>query len=54
MFASNHAHRVFPCFDQPDMKAKFMTRIEGPENWFFLSNMNPCKISKFKDGKGES
>ncbi|PZS35674.1 MAG: aminopeptidase N [Pseudonocardiales bacterium] len=32
------AQRVFPCFDQPDLKAPFTVRVTAPEAWTVLSN----------------
>ncbi len=32
------ARRVFPCFDQPDLKAKFSVEMDVPEGWVRLSN----------------
>ena len=33
------AHRVFPCFDQPDIKGSFEVTVEAPENWQVIANM---------------
>src|SRR5205085_10247831 len=32
------AHRVFPCFDQPDLKATFCFEAEAPAGWEVVSN----------------
>ena len=32
------AHRVYPCFDQPDLKARFTFTALAPEGWEVLSN----------------
>ncbi|GAB3819102.1 aminopeptidase N [Tessaracoccus terricola] len=32
------ARRVMPCFEQPDMKARYSFSIIGPEDWELLSN----------------
>jgi aminopeptidase N len=32
------AHRVFPCFDQPDLKATFAFSVTAPESWEVVSN----------------
>ncbi|KQX64470.1 aminopeptidase N [Angustibacter sp. Root456] len=32
------APRLFACFDQPDLKAKFTLRISAPPSWVVLSN----------------
>ena len=49
MFASNHAQRVFPCFDQPDLKATFQVTMEGPLMWLYLQNMDFYKLEQQKD-----
>jgi aminopeptidase N len=32
------AHRMFPCFDQPDLKASFELTVETPEEWEVIAN----------------
>ncbi|MDO5032203.1 aminopeptidase N [Corynebacterium sp.] len=32
------ARRIFPCFDQPDLKARYTVHITGPEGWQLLAN----------------
>jgi aminopeptidase N len=32
------AHRVFACFDQPDLKARFTLRVAAPTGWTVVSN----------------
>ncbi len=32
------ARRVFPCFEQPDIKPQFTFELTGPEQWQLLSN----------------
>ncbi len=32
------AHRVFACFDQPDLKAPFALRVDAPAGWVVVSN----------------
>ena len=32
------ARRIFPCFDQPDLKASYEVHLTGPEGWQLLSN----------------
>ncbi|HEX3630376.1 MAG TPA: aminopeptidase N, partial [Candidatus Dormibacteraeota bacterium] len=39
-FETFSAHRVFPCFDQPDMKASFTFTVLAPSDWVVVSN-NP-------------
>jgi aminopeptidase N len=35
------AHRVYACFDQPDLKSSFQFTVTAPEGWQVLSNMPP-------------
>jgi aminopeptidase N len=38
-FETFDAHRMFACFDQPDLKSRFRFVVEAPEHWKVLSNM---------------
>jgi aminopeptidase N len=38
-FETFDAHRMFACFDQPDLKATFAFTVDAPEAWRVLSNM---------------
>jgi aminopeptidase N len=38
-FETFDAHRMFACFDQPDLKATFTFTVDAPEAWRVLSNM---------------
>ena len=31
------AHRVFPCFDQPDLKASYALTVKAPADWLVIS-----------------
>ena len=33
------AHRIYACFDQPDLKAAFQFSVIAPQDWVVLSNM---------------
>ena len=35
------AHRVYACFDQPDLKASFEFSLRTPDGWLAVSNMAP-------------
>ncbi|HTW03199.1 MAG TPA: aminopeptidase N [Streptosporangiaceae bacterium] len=35
------AHRVYACFDQPDLKAAFQFEVAAEEGWEVISNMAP-------------
>jgi aminopeptidase N len=40
-FEPYYANWVFPCFDQPNLKAKMKLTVIGPEAWRVLSNETP-------------
>ena len=33
LFVPDHARSAFPCFDQPDLRAKFYTKLNVPDGW---------------------
>jgi aminopeptidase N len=35
------AHRIYACFDQPDMKAHYELLVRAPQEWTVVSNMAP-------------
>jgi aminopeptidase N len=37
------AHRVFPCFDQPDVKGTFLFDVAVPNDWIVVGNMKPSR-----------
>jgi aminopeptidase N len=38
IFVPARAHEAFPCFDQPDLKARWSLTLDVPENWETLAN----------------
>jgi aminopeptidase N len=38
LFVPARAHLAFPCFDQPDLKARFTVALTAPAGWEALSN----------------
>lgn len=38
LFVPDHARSVFPCFDQPDIKARFTLSLSMPREWKAISN----------------
>jgi hypothetical protein len=50
-FEACDARQAFPCFDEPNLKAKFDFQIEIPEDQVALSNMPEKSVVK---GKGKS
>ena len=45
-----HAHEVFPCFDQPDLKAHFELTVEVPQEWEVISATPESEVNKV-DGR---
>jgi aminopeptidase N len=40
------AHRVYACFDQPDLKARFELTVTAPAGWQIVSNMAPDMVAE--------
>ncbi len=40
-FEPYDAHRLFPCFDQPDIKASYQLTVNGPSKWTYIHNTLP-------------
>jgi len=40
-----HIRNMYPCFDQPDLKATFTLSVLAPQNWEVISN-NPVKDTR--------
>lgn len=38
LFVPARAHRTFPCFDQPDLKARYTLTLDVPAGWQMVSN----------------
>jgi len=47
----NFAGSVFPCFDQPDLKATFQMKVHVPEEWVVVSNTLPEKVEEREDAE---
>lgn len=43
LLVPDRARTVFPCFDQPDMKATFRLTLDVPEAWCAVSNSAVCE-----------
>jgi aminopeptidase N len=41
------AHRVYACFDQPDLKAAYELTVTAPADWLVVSNMAPESTSPY-------
>jgi aminopeptidase N len=45
------AHRFFPCFDQPDLKATFRLAVTAPQEWQVVSAVTAARISQAAPGR---
>jgi aminopeptidase N len=55
-FETYDAHRMYACFDQPDLKANFQLRLRAPEHWTCISNGVGHRTDDTvagRDGEGE-
>ena len=50
-FAPYDCHRLFPCFDQPDIKAILKLKVIAPNEWRVLSNSYEESISNLKSNE---
>ena len=51
LFVPAHARSVFPCFDQPDIKARFTLSLEIPEGWTAVSNTAALDTVLLENGR---
>ncbi len=47
LFVPDHARSVFPCFDQPDLKAHFSLDLTVPDGWVSISNETTMSIPTY-------
>jgi len=50
LFVPDRASTAFPCFDQPDLKAKYKLHLKIPETWVAVANGRMLE-KRFWDGK---
>lgn len=50
-FEPYEAHRLFPCFDQPDIKARYDFRVTAPAEWTVFSNGPTQSTEPAGDGR---
>lgn len=43
------AHQIFPCFDQPDIKATYELKVTAPSHWKIIANELASSITPQKD-----
>lgn len=52
LFVPSDASTAFPCFDQPDLKARFTLRVTAPQNWKVISNTEGASLPEFDETSG--
>lgn len=45
LFVPMDASMAFPCFDQPDLKARFVLTLAAPADWTVISNTAPSQVT---------
>jgi aminopeptidase N len=50
-FEPYEAHRLFPCFDQPDIKAAYAFTATAPANWVVIANSPLAESQPAADGR---
>lgn len=51
LFVPAHAHSVFPCFDQPDLKASFILSLAIPDGWECVGNSRAVSSTPLAGGR---
>lgn len=54
LFVPMDAEMAFPCFDQPDLKAKFKLTMESPAAWRVISNTDPESVTPGAAGSSKT
>ena len=47
LFVPDLARSVFPCFDQPDLRAVFATTLHTPSGWKTMTSDNSCQLPTY-------
>ena len=50
-FEPYEAHRLFPCFDQPDIKGTYALTVTAPSEWEVIGNSAEASRSTLADGR---
>src|SRR5436190_494106 len=50
-FEPYEAHRLFPCFDQPDIKATYELTVTAPPEWEIIANARQATEATASDGR---
>ncbi|WP_182908654.1 aminopeptidase N [Microbispora sp. H13382] len=51
-FETADAHRMYACFDQPDLKATFELTVLAPADWEVVSNAAPDAVDQLEEHHG--
>ncbi|GAA3641998.1 aminopeptidase N [Nonomuraea antimicrobica] len=51
-FETADAHRMYACFDQPDLKAAFQLTVLAPGDWEVVSNAAAAKVEELPEQAG--
>ncbi len=52
-FETADAHRMYACFDQPDLKATFELTVLAPADWQVVSNAAPDEVQELEEHRGK-
>jgi aminopeptidase N len=52
LFVPSDASTAFPCFDQPDLKARFTLKVTAPDKWKVISNTEGSALPEFDSTSG--
>lgn len=47
VFEPDMARSVFPCFNQPDLRAVFVTTLSAPSGWKAIASDNSCQLPTY-------
>jgi aminopeptidase N len=47
LFVPDHARSVYPCFDQPDLRARYLTDIKAPDGWKTMTSDGCCPLPTY-------
>jgi aminopeptidase N len=50
-FEPFEAHRLFPCFDQPDIKGRYQVEVSAPAAWVVVANSAPIETVALADDR---
>jgi aminopeptidase N len=48
----SYANRLFPCFDQPDLKASYRLSVLAPDDWVVVSTTKETEVARADNGQG--